>query len=181
MTLRLARALLSALSAVAVLAAAAALAGASPRPAAAALPSAAVLIPGTSLAGIALGMPAARVTALLGRDHGTCARCTATTWYFQTRPFSPQALGVELEGGRVSAVFTLWSPPGFLTRDGLGMGTDVARLTAAYPTAVVQDCEEAFGYDVMQVKGPRTTTGFVLVAGKLFGFILQRPAAPPCR
>lgn len=72
-----------------------------------ALPDRGVLVPGVSLAGIELGMTAARVRALLGSGFGRCASCGWETWYYNLRPFSPQGLGVKLLRGRVSAVFTL--------------------------------------------------------------------------
>ena len=78
----------------------------------ASLPRPGVLVPATSLGGVRLGEPAAKVRAALGA-HGVCRGCLLPTWYFTYRAFDQHGLGVELVGGRVSAVYTLWQPHGW--------------------------------------------------------------------
>lgn len=171
--------------ALALLAAAAApTSGAAPGASAAApaaLPQHGVLVPGVSLAGIRLGMPAAQVRALLGGGFGRCVSCAWETWYFNLRPFSPQGLAVELQHGRVSAVFTLWSPPGWRTRAGVATGARKERVQAAHPGLEQTSCGGSSGYDVLVRRDPGATTGFLVVGGRLWGFILAAPRAPLCR
>src|ERR1700693_6089403 len=81
--------------------------------AAAALPRTGVFVPGRSLGGIRLGESAAAVRAALGRSYGVCSACATTTWYFTYKRFDQHGLAVELTGGRVSAVYTLWQPTGW--------------------------------------------------------------------
>lgn len=61
------------------------------------------------------------------------------------------------------------------------IGQPEARLGAVYHGLVLTECEKTSGYDVPSLKGPDATTGFLLVAGKLWGFSLALPAAPLCR
>ena len=80
------------------------------------------LVAGSSLGGVRLGEPAAQVRAALGGSYGVCSGCARPTWYFTYRPFAQPGLGVELTGGRVSAVYTLWQPSGWHGPQGLVLG-----------------------------------------------------------
>ena len=177
-TVRLQRATAAVAAAAALLALALAVAAG---PAAAALPNPAQLVPGRSLAGVALGMTSREVTATLGSVHGTCRSCAWPTWYFQLRPFSPQGLGVELRDGRVAAVFTLWSPSGWTTQEGVKIGASEVRLGAVYRGLDLVECHDLSGYDLLVQRSPGATTGYLLVAGKVWGFMLARPKDPLCR
>ena len=143
-----------------------------------ALPPHGVLSPGVSLAGIRLGMPAARVVERLGRNFGRCSGCARETWYYNLRPFSPQGLGVELQRGRVSAVFTLWSPPGWRTSGGLALGAPQESIRTAFPGLGSRTCD---GYEVLVAAEPSSATAFLVVGGKLWGFSLAAPGGPLCR
>jgi hypothetical protein len=136
----------------------------------AALPVAAAFVPGRSLAGIRLEEPAAQVRARLGSDYGVCRGCATTTWYFTYRRFDGKGLGVELTRGRVSAVYTLWQPPGWHTPRGVELGAPQARVG---PSLTIS-CS---GYTAL-VRG---TSVYFVVDGKLWGFGLFRPRASPCR
>ena len=81
-------------------------------------------------AGVRLGEPAAQVQAALGGSFGVCRGCARPTWYFTYRPFDQQGLGVELTGGRVSAVYTLWQPPGWHGPKGLVLGASEDAVNA---------------------------------------------------
>jgi hypothetical protein len=76
------------------------------------LPHAGALVPGHSLGGVRLGEPAAQVQASFGA-HGVCSGCATTTWYFTYRRFTQPGLAVELQDGKVSAVYTVSSPRGW--------------------------------------------------------------------
>lgn len=147
--------------------------------AAAALPQQGVLVPGRSLGGIRLGETAARVGAALGTRYGVCRGCGTTTWYFTYRPFTRQGLGVELTGGRVSAVYTVWSPRGWRTPGGLRLGAVEAQVTALSGPLLVNACPG--GYDALTKLEGGVQTAFYVVDHKLWGFGLLRAHASPCR
>jgi hypothetical protein len=133
------------------------------------LPAAAAFLPGRSLAGVRLGEAAAQVRAQLGDDYGVCRGCTTTTWYFTYHHFDEHGLGVELTGGRVSAVYTLWQPPGWHTAT-VRLGDSQAKVG----TALTEMCS---GY-VALVRG---TSVFYVVNGNVWGFGLIPKGRSPCR
>ena len=135
----------------------------------AALPTAAAFLPGRALAGVRLGEPAAQVRAQLGRDYGVCRGCTTTTWYFTYRRFDDHGLGVELTGGRVSAVYTLWQPAGWHTAT-LRLGDPQAKIGAA----ITELCS---GYDAL-VRG---ISVYYVVDRTIWGFGLIPKGRSPCR
>src|SRR3954452_24188404 len=96
-------------------------------PASAALPRAGTLVPGRSLGGVRLGETAPKVRSALGSSYGVCRGCAVTTWYFTYRPFDRHGLAIELVGGRVSGLYTLWEPNGLGTPGGLRLRGSAAR------------------------------------------------------
>ena len=111
------------------------------------LPAKGVVVPGASLAGVQLGATQAQVRAAWGRRYGRCRDCAQPTWYYTYRDFQPQGAGVTFRNGRATALFTIWSPPGWHTNRGLTVGQSEAQVTALYgvPTA----------YRVRHVRRPR--------------------------
>ena len=146
--------------------------------AAAALPRAGRLVPARSLGGVRLGESAADVRAALGRRYGVCLGCARQTWYFTYRPFERRGLAVELSGGRVSAVYTLWQPDGWTARRGLRLGAVEAEVTRVAGALIPITCT---GYDalVSDARGARTV--YYVVDGKLWGFGLLHTRESPCR
>ena len=140
----------------------------------AALPAAGVLVPGRSLGGVRLGEPAAEVRRTLGADYGLCRGCATTTWYFTYKRFDDKGLAVEFTGRRVSAVYTLWQPPGWRTRGGLRLGVSEGQVTKTVGAVVPVTCN---GYTQL-VAG---TSVYTIVNGSLWGFGLMRNKASPCR
>jgi len=181
-TVRLALVLAAALVTALVTAAAGSATGAGGARAAAtpsgSLPLHDILVPGVSLGGIRLGLPSSRVRAVLGSGFGRCTGCAWETWYYNFKPFSPEGIGVELQHGRVSAVFTLWSPQGWRTPSGLTVGDPEARVRAAFPGLGFRACT---AYDVLVRDEQGSSTAFMIVQGKLWGFILAAPRALLCR
>ena len=148
-------------------------------PASAALPHHGVLAPGRSLAGIHLGEQATDVQSALGRRYGVCRGCRTTTWYFTYRPFTRQGLAVELSGGRVSAVYTIWSPPVWSAPKSLALGAVEAQVTNLAGPLVVLACA---GYDALTRDSPAgVRTAYYILDGKLWGFGLLPALANPCR
>lgn len=145
--------------------------------AAAGPPQAGVLVPGRSLGGVALGAPIRAVLHAWGRSFGVCTDCAQATWYFNFVAFRPQGAGVEFRDGRVAALFTLWSPPGWRTSGGLVLGDPVAAVTSAFGPLDRRDCR---GYYALLLERAGSVTSFYVVDGKLWGFGLSERSLP-CR
>ena len=109
-----------------------------------------MLVPGRSLGGIELGATKAQVERRWGRAYGVCRGCAAETWYFNYFAFQPRGAAVELQKGRVAAVFTLYQPLGWRTTRGLVLGDSVARVTSVYGALVRRECG---GYAVLVLPG----------------------------
>jgi hypothetical protein len=144
----------------------------------AALPQPGELVAGRSLAGVTIGETAASVRAALGHGYGVCQGCALTTWYFTYRPFEQRGLAVELIGGRVYAVYTLWQPAGWRAARGLRLGAVQAQVTRAVGTTIPITCT---GYDALVSDAGHTRTAYYIVAGKLWGFGLLHARESPCR
>ena len=142
------------------------------------LPKAGALVPGRSLGGIRLGESPRAVRASLGRSYGTCRGCPRSTWYFTYRPFSQPGLAVEFERGRVSAVYTLWSPRGWHGPGGLGFGATPLTVHDRVGTLRTVGCD---GYTALVRDTFQARTAYLLYAGRLWGFGLFRRGADPCR
>lgn len=144
----------------------------------AALPRIGVFVPGRSLGGVRLGESAAAVHAQLGHSYGVCSNCARTTWYFTYLSYDQHGLAVELTHGRVSALYTLWEPPGWRGPHGLRLGAAEPQLTTSVGPLVPVACA---GYDaqVADVRGTRSV--YYVVQGRLWGFGLLRAHANPCR
>jgi hypothetical protein len=137
------------------------------------------LVPGLSLGGVRLGMTAAQVERVWGARHGVCRGCARTTWYFTYKPFDPHGAGLELEHGRVVAVFTLWSPQGWQTADGrLAIGDDPGRITVAEGPLRSVACRN---YAALVQPAHGAVSAFYVVEGRLWGFGLTRRGIPICR
>ncbi len=147
-------------------------------PAAAGLPKAGALVPGRSLGGIRLGESPRAVRAALGTFYGTCRGCPQRTWYFTYAPFERHGLAVELSGGKVSGLYTLWRPAGWHAAHKLGFGSSVLavhNLTGASHTVTCA------GYDALVRDSAQGRSAYYIVKGRLWGFGLFRRGATPCR
>jgi hypothetical protein len=144
----------------------------------AAPPGAGVLVPGKSLGGLKLGATKAEVERLWGRAYGVCRGCRAETWYFNYYAFQPRGAGVELRGGRVAAVFTLYQPPGWRTTKGLVLGDPAARITSLYGALVQRQCG---GYSAFVLPGRGVRTVLYVLDDRLWAFGLARNGLPLCR
>jgi hypothetical protein len=147
-------------------------------PASAALPKAGTLVPGRSLGGVRLGETAPKVRAALGNSYGVCRSCAVTTWYFTYRPFDRHGLAVELVGGRVSGLYTIWKPNGWRTPAGLRLGASEADLQQLAGPLVPIVCS---GYDARVRDAADVRTVYYVLRGRLWGFGLLPAYANPCR
>lgn len=164
--------------AVAMIAAAAVACAAGAAGARAAPPDDGVLIRGRSLGGIAIGSTRADVTRAWGRSYGRCLSCRAETLYFNRVAFAAEGAGVELDRGRVVAVFTIWAPPGWRTDRGLRIGEPELRLAATYGPLAHVPCA---GYDAVVVPGSGARSVVYVLDGEVWGFALLVRGHPICR
>ena len=143
----------------------------------ASLPHTGMLVPGRSLAGVRLGEPAAQVRAALG-GHGVCSGCRTTTWYFTYGKFTQSGLAVEFRDSRVSAVYTIWQPPGWRGPAGLRLGAVEAQVTRVAGPLIPISCP---GYTALVHDARGRRTAYYVLEGKLWGFGLMQAQAAPCR
>ncbi len=156
-----------------VLAAAAAVAV----PAGSAPPERGVFVVGESLGGVRLGMTTKDVLDAWGPKHGVCSDCARTTWYFNSEPFAPQGAGVVFARGRAVHLFTVWSPVGWHTSDGLQLGVPEADVATDLVVSEERTCD---GYTAMIAPGNKAVSAFYIFRGELWGFGLLRPKLNPC-
>ena len=147
-------------------------------PAAQAAPTRGELVPARSLGGLQLGATKAEVRAAWGVRFGRCRSCSRETWYFNFRRFDPKGLAVEFRGGRASALFTLWQPAGWRTREGLRLGEHAARVTEVYGALARQSCGS---YDALTLPGRGAVTAFYVAGDRLWAFGLLEPRSAICR
>jgi hypothetical protein len=142
------------------------------------LPHGGVVEPGKSLGGVGTGGTQAEVRGAWGGDFGRCRGCRFPTWYFTYAPYAPQGVGVEFRRRRVAALFTLWSPPGWHTRERLQIGDRSSRIGELYGPLARRDCR---GYYAFVLPRRGTLTAFYVVNEKVWGFGLSVPSLPVCR
>ena len=145
--------------------------------AALALPANGVLVPAKSLGGIQLGATQAEVRAAWGDRFGRCRSCSLPTWYFTYRPFTRSGAAVAFRRGRVVAVYTLWRPRGWRSREGLRLGEPSHRVTAVYGPLRRHECRS---YSALNLRGGRAVTRFFVAAESVWGFALSRPGVLAC-
>jgi hypothetical protein len=140
----------------------------------AALPTVGVLIRGESLGGVALGDTKEQVRALWGSSYSVCGTCDPKTWfYFDANKAAGVAVGFR--DGFVTAVYTLGTPVGWRTSDGVRIGTLVGEFNnpAGKTTACV-------GYGAVSTRSANTVTSILMNGQSVYGFALTRPNEPVC-
>jgi hypothetical protein len=133
-------------------------------------------VPGVELGGAQLGMTKHEIVRTWGLKHGVCLSCRNTTWYFNDRPFQPQGTAVVFRRGRSVALFTVWKPARWASREGLSLGADGGKIGATYGELASRDCGR---YTALLAPG-RATSVFYVYRGDLWGFGLVRPRVNPC-
>ena len=143
-----------------------------------AAPARGVFSPGTSLAGVRIGMTKAEVLRAWATRHGVCRDCPRTTWYFNEQPFAPQGVGAVFEHGRVVRAFTVWRPQGWRTTRGLALGNEAGRITDVYGRLARHACAGYTAFDARGATGAESA--FYVYRDKLWGFGLARHGESPC-
>jgi hypothetical protein len=145
---------------------------------AASVPLHGMVVPGTSLGGLHLGDTQQQVTKAWGTKFGVCRDCARTTWYYNSTPYEPQGAAVEFRRGRVVALYTLWSPTGWHTPQGLRTGDPATSVTSVYGPLTRLDCGT---YQAYQLPRRNAVTAFYVFGEKVWGFGLSRRSVPVCR
>jgi hypothetical protein len=143
------------------------------------LPLHGVLAPGVSLAGVHIGDTAAKVKSLWGRNYKLCPDCKGIYWYYIYTHGEPLGAAVKFsKAGKVVAVFTLGSPSGWRTREGLGMGEQINKVTSLYGEVGWHAC---IGYGAMSMRNGTTVTSIYTTGEAVYGFAITAPAEPICQ
>ena len=145
---------------------------------AAALPLHGTIVPGTSLGGLRLGDTTRSVVATWGTKFARCRDCRRTTWYYNYTPYEPQGAAVEFRRRRVVALYTLWSPTGWQTPQGLRTGDPATSVTSVYGPLTRLNCGT---YQAYQLPRRNAVTAFYVFGEKVWGFGLSRRSVPVCR
>jgi hypothetical protein len=144
----------------------------------ASLPHHGAVVPGISLGGLRLGDTQQRVTRTWGTRFGLCQGCSRTTWYFTYKRYEPQGAAVEFRARRVVALYTLWSPEGWRTKQGLKTGDPATQVVSVYGPMAKLECGT---YDAYEFQRGNAVTAFYVFGGTVWGFGLSRPSVPVCR
>jgi hypothetical protein len=146
---------------------------------ASALPLHGILHPGQSLAGIRLGDTMARVKRLWGPDYKVCQgkQCPYPTWYYIYPQGEPLGASVRFKNGKVVTIFTLGSPIGWRTAEGLIIGEQVDRIAQLYGKLTWNVC---IGYGAMTMRTNSAVTAIYTTGQAVYGFALTRPTEPVC-
>jgi hypothetical protein len=142
-----------------------------------ALPSKGVLVAGRSLAGVQLGDSTSAVRARWGRKFTVCDVCRETTWFFLPPAKEGSGAGVRFREGRVTAVFTLGSPRGWRTSDGLRVGQLLERFNDPSDPGEWQYCG---AYGAKSTSSANAVTSILTIGQSIYGFALTRPTESPC-
>ena len=146
--------------------------------AAAAPPRASIVVPGRSLGGLHIGATKAQVRAAWGSRFGRCRDCRTQTWYYNFRRFEPQGAGVSFRNGRATALFTLWSPPGWRTNRGLQIGDQAVRVAGLYGPLLRVTCTDYYAFTLRR---GAVTTAIYVFDDQVWGFALLAPGERICR
>jgi len=143
------------------------------------LPARGVLTPGESLAGVHLGDTVAKVKRLWGSNYKVCPSCKAPTWFYFYSRGEPLGAAVRFnKQGHVAAVFTLGSPTGWRTAEGLLVGEQIDKVVRLYGSLGWHVC---IGYGAMSMRKGDVVTSIYTTGQVVYGFALTAPKEPVCQ
>jgi len=143
------------------------------------LPAHGVLAPGISLAGVHIGDTTAKVKSVWGKNYKLCPDCKGTYWYYIYKTGEPLGAAVKFDkAGKVVAAFTLGSPTGWRTKEGLGMGEQIDKVTRLYGQVGWHVC---LGYGAMSMRNGTTVTSIYTTGEAVYGFAITAPSEPICQ
>jgi hypothetical protein len=152
--------------------------------AAQALPAQGVLTPGVSLAGVHIGDTMSAVMQRWGRQYRICpqnqCKGSDTVWFYVYRTGEPLGAAVRFsKAGKVTAVFTLGSPPGWKTAQGVLVGGQVDDVTRLYGSNL--NWSVCVGYGAMSMRNSNAVTSIYTTGQAVYGFAITAPGTPVCQ
>ena len=144
-------------------------------------PQIGVFIPGKSLGGVHLGMTQTQVRSLWGSNFKICklSLCAGTTtWYYIYPKGEPVGAAVVFKGGKVVTVFTLGSPAGWHTAEGLIVGEEVDKVNTLYGKTGWTAC---IGYGAMILQKGAINTAVYTTGAVVYGFAMTANKEPICQ
>jgi len=140
-------------------------------------------MPGVSLGGVQIGDSMSQVTGRWGHDYLLAPRSqckgTDTCWIYVYAEGEPLGAAVRFNAaGHVVAVFTLGSPSGWRTADGLLIGQGVADATRLYGNLSWSVC---IGYGAMSMRTTKAVTSIYTTGESIYGFAITAPGTPICQ
>jgi hypothetical protein len=142
------------------------------------LPSQGLVVPGVSFAGVRIGDTMQQVQTLWGSGYQTCKYCADPTWLYEYRGAEPLGAAVRFERGKVVAAFSLGSPGGWRTKDGLYMGDPISNVYQHYTNTGTTRC---IGFDAITARTGHVITAFYSAGGVIYGFALVSPSMTVCQ
>ena len=120
-----------------------------------------------------------RVKQLWGHDYKVCQgkQCPYPTWYYIYPKGEPLGASVRFRNGKVVTIFTLGSPTGWRTAEGLIIGEQVDRIAQLYGKL---DWNVCIGYGAMTMRTNSAVTSIYTTGQAVYGFALSRPTEPVC-
>jgi hypothetical protein len=147
------------------------------------LPATGILHLGVSLGGLRIGETPRQVLAAWGPAQRVCPRreCKGPdkVWFYTYSVGEPLGAAVRFDStGHLTAVFTLGSPPGWRTAEGLLIGQEVAAAVQLYGNLELSAC---VGYGALSVRTARTVSSIYTTGEAVYGFALTAVGEPVCQ
>jgi outer membrane protein assembly factor BamE (lipoprotein component of BamABCDE complex) len=144
------------------------------------LPIRGVFIPGKSLGGVSIGMTQTQVRALWGNKFKVCPQCTAPTWNYVYSFGEPLGAAVKFSKTtkKVIAVYTLGSPAGWHSAEGLLVGEEVDKVNTLYGKTGWTAC---IGYGAMILQKGAVNTAVYTTGAVVYGFAMTAGNEPICQ
>jgi hypothetical protein len=147
-------------------------------------PAVGVLTPGVSLAGLRLGDTPGQVARRWGPGYKVCpkAQCKGsdTVWFYVYSHGEPLGAAVRFgKAGKVVAVFTLGSPTGWKTHEGLQLGAAVEDAYRIYGQNLRWSA--CLGYAAISMRNAAAVTSIYTSGDNVYGFAITAPGIPICQ
>jgi hypothetical protein len=142
-------------------------------------PSHGVVVPGTSIGGITIGLTQAMVQTKWGKNYTLYDQSKATTpvWLYVYPGPEPLGAAVKFKNNKVVSVFTLGSPVGWGLK-GVKMGDPTSNVYNLFGSLNTSNC---IGYDALWVRIGGSITSFYSANGVIYGYALTAPTESVCQ
>ena len=127
----------------------------------------------------------AQVKRVWGGNYKLCPRSSACpltktdqVWDYIYERGEPLGAAVRFRHGIVTAVFTLGSPTGWHTQQGLGVGEQIEKANELYGQLAWHVCT---GYAAMSMRNGNTITSIYTTGENVYGFALTASTESICQ